>query len=48
MLAVVVNQKVADKQVLAKLKDQKAALEVADASKEGWCPGWMRFPVAEL
>jgi ParB family chromosome partitioning protein len=48
MLAEVAGQKVADKQVSAKLKDQKAALATAAASKDGWCPGWMRFPAAEL
>ena len=45
MLAEVAGQKVADKQVSAKLKDQKAALT---AAADGWCPGWMRFPAVEL
>lgn len=47
MLAEVAGQKAADKLVSAKLKDQKAALAAATASKEGWCPGWMRFPAVE-
>ena len=48
MLADVAGQKAADRLVSAKLKDQKMALAAAAAGKEGWCPGWMRFPVVEL
>jgi ParB family chromosome partitioning protein len=48
MLAEVAGLKAADKLVSAKLKDQKAALASAAASKEGWCPGWMRFPAIEV
>jgi ParB family chromosome partitioning protein len=48
MLAEVAGQKAADRLVSAKLKDQKAALATAAAGKEGWCPGWMRFPATEL
>lgn len=48
MLSEVAGQKAADRLVSAKLKDQKAALATAAAGKEGWCPGWMRFPTAEL
>jgi ParB family chromosome partitioning protein len=34
--------------MLAEVAGQKAALVTAAAGKEGWCPGWMRFPASEL
>jgi ParB family chromosome partitioning protein len=47
MLAEVSGKTAADRLVSAKLKDQRAALAKA-AEGSDWCPGWMRFPAAEV
>jgi ParB family chromosome partitioning protein len=47
MLAEVAGKKLADKNLTAKLKDQKAMLAKLALEKPDWTPGWMRFPAIE-